>query len=173
MSRAMRNDSDPFPVCGHDHQRCVQAALQRAETLCARRGVRLTELRQRVLELVWQSHAPAGAYQIMEMLAGERGRVAPPTVYRALDFLAEQGLVHRLDSLSAFVGCAAPGAPHKACFLICTSCRNAVEIHDAEIDAALASCAASRGFSIENETVELAGTCARCQQSDADAQAHP
>lgn len=164
MSKPARASDEPFLPCGHDHTRCVRSALDRAASLCERRGVRLTELRQRVLELVWQSHAPAGAYQIMEMLAEERGRVAPPTVYRALDFLAEQGLVHRLDSLSAFVGCASPDAPHKACFLICRSCRNAVEVHDPAIDAALAGCARQRGFVIENETVELAGTCAACRK---------
>lgn len=169
MSETMCSNDDPFPARGHDHQRCVRTALRRAEALCERRGVRLTRLRQKVLELVWRSHAPAGAYQIMEMLADDRGRVAPPTVYRALDFLAGQGLVHRLDTLNAFVGCADPSAPHKAYFLICTNCREVVEVNDSAIDAALAGCARGRGFALESETVELAGRCARCLEGAADA----
>lgn len=149
----------------HDHARCVDQALGRAERLCESRGVRLTELRRRVLELVWRSHTPVGAYEIMEGLAAERGRVGPPTVYRALDFLAEQGLVHRLDSLNAFIGCSAPADGHKAYFLICRACRTVMELDDKAVATALASAATRAGFVIESETVELAGLCARCRSA--------
>lgn len=148
---------------GHDHGRCVDAALGRAERLCQARSVRLTHLRRRVLELVWQSHRPIGAYDILERLAAERGPVGPPTVYRALDFLAEQGLVHRLDSLNAFIGCSAPAEGHRAYFLICRGCRTVIELDDAQVALALSGAAARAGFSIESETVELAGACARCR----------
>ena len=147
----------------HDHAHCVDVALGRADRLCEGRGVRLTELRRRVLELVWQSHAPVGAYEIMERLAAERGRVGPPTVYRALDFLAEQGLVHRLDSLNAFIGCSAPAEGHKAYFLICGACRTVIELNDSAVAKALGEAATRAGFTIESETVELAGLCARCR----------
>lgn len=157
---------DPFPTRTHDHARCVDAALADAETLCARRGVRLTELRRRVLELVWQSHAPVGAYEILERLAAERGRVAPPTVYRALDFLAEHGLVHRIDSRNAYVGCTTPADGHRALFLICRRCGNAVELVDRSVADALAARAARAGFRVEAATVELHGLCAACAGSE-------
>lgn len=160
---------DPFPGRGHDHARCVGGAIESAFALCERRGVRLTELRRRVLELVWRSHAPVGAYDLLELLAAERGRVAPPTVYRALDFLAAQGLVHRLDTLNAFIGCARPAEGHAARFLICRVCRSAVEFADPAVDRAIAGYALGVGFEVAGETVEIAGVCAACRAEAAPA----
>jgi Fur family zinc uptake transcriptional regulator len=161
--RTQTRSADPFPLASHDHGHCVEAALDRAASVCERQGVRLTELRRQVLELVWSSHVPIGAYQIMELMRGTRTRVAPPTVYRALEFLAENGLVHRLDTLNAFVGCSQPGVGHKAYFLICRACRNAVEFADPALDQAIAGCSARAGFALEIETVELTGLCAACR----------
>jgi len=91
----------PLACTPHDHDHCVSHALAEADSLCARQGVRLTALRKRVLELVWQSHRPLGAYDILAVLSEQDGRrAAPPTVYRALDFLLENGLVHRIASLT-------------------------------------------------------------------------
>jgi Fur family zinc uptake transcriptional regulator len=159
---AVRMALDPFTPEQHDHGRCVAAALAQAADVCAARGVRLTDLRRQVLELVWQSHAPVGAYQILERLSGSRGRVAPPTVYRALEFLAREGLVHRIDRLNAYVGCPSPMQPHQAYFLICNACGDAAELHDPELAATLARCVERARFHIETATVELAGLCARC-----------
>jgi Fur family zinc uptake transcriptional regulator len=153
---------DPFPRGPHDHGDCVRAAVGRARDLCASRGARLTELRERVLELVWRSHAPIGAYQILDQLAGSRGRVAPPTVYRALEFLAREGLVHRIDSLNAYVGCPSPTLPHEAYFFICRACGDAAEFHDGELAASLARCVQRARFNAEAATVELSGLCGRC-----------
>ena len=93
----------------HDHDACVDDAMARAEAICGAQGARLTPMRRRVLELVWNGHRPRGAYDILEDLASDGKKPAPLTVYRALDFLVEQGLVHRLESLNAFVGCADSG----------------------------------------------------------------
>ncbi|QIB50373.1 Fur family transcriptional regulator [Pseudomonas sp. OIL-1] len=148
----------------HDHSQCVSEALDAAEQLCAQAGVRFTVLRKRVLELVWQSHKPLGAYDILEALAREDDRrAAPPTVYRALDFLLEQGLVHRIASLNAFIGCASPEHRHEGQFLICRSCRIAIELDQPAIRDAIAASAASLGFAVEGETVEITGLCAQCQ----------
>ena len=95
----------------HDHAQCIDAALDKAADLCSRRGARLTKLRRRVLELVWQGHAAVKAYDLLGALDRGAGAAKPPTVYRALDFLIAHGLVHRLESLNAFVGCPAPEAP--------------------------------------------------------------
>lgn len=151
-----------FDRRNHDHRRCVQSALQTAETLCEQHGKRLTALRRRVLELVWTSHCPVGAYDVMDMLAKEQGRVAPPTVYRALDFLLANGLIHRIERLNAFVGCPHPQEAHAGHFLICRHCGAAAELSDPKIDGALCRRAHELGFRVEAETVELVGLCQGC-----------
>jgi Fur family zinc uptake transcriptional regulator len=152
-----------FTVAEHDHGHCVNQALSKAEAVCRQRGQRLTALRRRVLELVWDNHRPVGAYTLLERMRGERGQVAPTTVYRALDFLQEQGLVHRLASLNAFIGCAFPGARHAEQFLICTSCRQLAELDDNRVTAALKASAEANGFAISRSTVETRGPCPNCR----------
>lgn len=147
----------------HDHGSCVDTALDRAAALCERRGTRLTDLRRQVLELVWSGHEPVGAYDILARM----GRAAPPTVYRALDFLIEQGLVHRIESLNAYVGCDRPDGAHASQFLICTACGATAELDDAALDAALAHRAAQLGFTVDRQTVELRGRCPRCRETRA------
>jgi Fur family zinc uptake transcriptional regulator len=150
------------PTAPHDHDRCIADALDMAEAVCTKSGARLTPLRRRVLELVWNSHRPVGAYAILdELREGDRG-AAPPTVYRALDFLMEQGLIHRIESLNAFVGCDHPEDRHVSQFLICTNCNAAVEIEDRGIANAVKKSAAEAGFAVNRFTVELQGTCPAC-----------
>lgn len=148
---------------GHDHRHCLRGALDRAAALCRERGVRLTPLRRRVLELVWGGHRPLGAYDILAALQAERSGAAPPTVYRALDFLAEHGLVHRIDSLNAYIGCAAPDRDHRAYFLICRGCGQAAELADRTMAAALDHAARSADFTALGQTVEISGYCAPCR----------
>ena len=154
--------TDRRPPDDHDHASCIEDALAEAETLCAERGARLTDLRRRVLELVWTSHEPVGAYDILSRLGGDGRRAAPPTVYRALEFLLEQGLVHRIESLNAFIGCASPKAPHSGQFLLCTGCGTATEIDDTGVQAALAQAAGSVGFRPGHVTLEIKGLCRHC-----------
>jgi Fur family zinc uptake transcriptional regulator len=146
----------------HDHRHCVSEALDRAATLCGRRGARLTDIRRRVLELVWSRHAPIGAYELLEQLQRDGRSAAPPTVYRALDFLMEHGLVHRLESLNAFVGCPQPDRDHVSQFLICTSCRDVAEIDDPAIGSAVSRGAAAAGFVVNRLTIEMQGLCPAC-----------
>ncbi|WP_207481164.1 Fur family transcriptional regulator [Arenibaculum pallidiluteum] len=146
----------------HDHDLCIRDALDSAEALCARRGARLTTLRRRVLELVWQSHRPVGAYDLLARLGEGRDRAAPPTVYRALDFLMEQGLVHRIHSLNAFVGCPSAREGHAARFLICTDCGEATEFEDEPLQRDLERIGTARGFRIDGQVIELQGLCSRC-----------
>jgi Fur family zinc uptake transcriptional regulator len=156
----------PLASRPHDHSRCVSHALAEAESICTRQGLRLTALRKRVLELVWQSHKPLGAYDILAVLSDQDGRrAAPPTVYRALDFLLENGLVHRIASLNAFVGCSHPAHTHQGQFLICRSCHAAIELEHAAISEAIVGGAQSVGFVVEGQTVEVLGLCAGCQEA--------
>ncbi len=152
----------------HDHRACLARALEQAALLCAQSGARLTDLRRRVLELIWASHVPVGAYDLLEQLSNDLGRTAPPTVYRALDFLLGQGLIHRVESLNAFVGCADPGDEHAGHFLICTECGNAAELHDPRIDKAIAASTGDLGFTITRKTVEVLGRCAICLAPEQD-----
>jgi Fur family zinc uptake transcriptional regulator len=162
----MRHTPDPSAPAGHDHDSCVSAAIATAERLCRERGLRFTELRRRVLTLVWDSHRPIGAYDILDKLGGEGKAAAPPTVYRALDFLIEAGLVHRLDSLNAYIGCPDPARSHAGQFLICRSCRTVVELDDPDIDAVVAKKAAGLGFTSVHQMLEVQGLCANCGGSD-------
>lgn len=147
----------------HDHSACVAGALRSAEEICTSRGLRLTAMRRQVLELVWSSHKPVGAYELLDALASNGKRSAPPTVYRALDFLRDAGLVHRLDSLNAFVGCADPGSPHNGQFLICRSCKQVTEIDAGTISDAVESTALACGFVAERQTLEVQGICSECR----------
>jgi Fur family zinc uptake transcriptional regulator len=163
----MMDKSASRAIAPHDHAHCQSEALSRAESLCEERGARLTPLRRKVLELIWNSHQPVGAYAILDHLReGDRG-AAPPTVYRALDFLMEQGLIHKLESLNAFIGCDHPENRHVSQFLICTKCGSAVEIQDSGISSAVKKSAAAAGFSVSRLTIELQGLCPTCGKAAA------
>jgi Fur family zinc uptake transcriptional regulator len=149
----------------HDHARCIADALEMAEAVCSKRGTRLTPIRRRVLELVWNGHRPVGAYAILDSLREGSKGAAPPTVYRALDFLMEQGLIHRIESLNAFVGCDHPEDRHVSQFLICTDCGSAVEIQDRGIAHAVKKSAAEAGFTVSRFTIELQGLCPACAKA--------
>ena len=153
----------PFLTRSHDHGRCIEAALTDAEAVCAARAARLTALRRRVLEIVWQSHQPLGAYGILEVLAGDGRRAAPPTVYRALGFLLEHGLVHRIASLNAYIGCRRPGHAGTGQFLICQTCGAAAELDEPAVARAMARSAAALGFEARAQTVEVTGLCPNCR----------
>lgn len=152
-----------FPARGHDHESCIERAIAGAVAVCAERGARLTRLRRRVLEILWQSHRPLGAYDILEVLRGDGRSSAPPTVYRALEFLLENGLVHRIASRNAYVGCCRPGHSAAGQFLICEACGAAAEVSDARLEQAIGSTAESAGFAASEHTVEISGRCPNCR----------
>ena len=154
--------------------------LERAEALCQTRGVQLTPLRRDVLRLVLESEAPIGAYALLDQLKASRAKAAPPTVYRALDFLLEQGLIHRLERLNAFMGCnealEGDGAHHDHAhdhphqFLICRGCGATREISDHGVAEAISAAAAKAGFSAARATVEIEGFCGKCGDAPHTAQ---
>jgi len=144
------------------HERCVAGALRDAERVCREREVTLTPIRKRVLEMVWKGHKPVKAYEIIDNFGGSNKAAKPPTVYRALDFLVENGLVHRIESQNAFIGCAHPVEGHTASFLICTECQMAEEIDSHRLDQCIDRLAADKGFKVEHKTVEVYGLCPTC-----------
>jgi len=146
----------------HNHRQCVKEALASAERVCAERSARLTPLRKRVLELVWESHESIKAYDLLDKLSDSQGSAKPPTVYRALDFLLEQGLIHRIESENAYVGCRHPEHSHDFQLLICDDCRNVEEVAVAGVTAAIDKQARKQGFKVTRQTVEIHGQCPEC-----------
>ncbi len=134
------------------------------EAACAERGLRLTPIRTQVLRLIAEAGKPVKAYDLLDRMKATREGAAPPTVYRALDFLMEQGFIHKLESVNAYVGCHHPRstAQHSAPFLICDRCFAAVELEDERIAAQLEERARALGFSPQAQTLEVHGLCERC-----------
>jgi Fur family zinc uptake transcriptional regulator len=148
----------------HNHQHCVEDALENARRVCEQNSARFTRLREQVFTLIWSSHKPLGAYAILEQLmegADGQRRPAPPTVYRALNFLLDQGLVHRIASLNAYIGCDHPEQPHSSQFLICRSCSTTIEL-TAQLPPVFEEQARASGFQIESTLLELSGLCPNC-----------
>lgn len=152
----------PFKKQQHNHASCVKAALSEAENTCLKSGLKLTKIRREVLSLVWESHAPIKAYELLERMHQKNPKVAPPTVYRALEFLQKAGVVHRIESLNAYVGCGDPSKPHRGQFLICDSCGAVAEINAKKITNTLNEQAAKLGFNTQNQLVEIKGICPQC-----------
>ena len=153
-----------FPSPGHDHARCASDAIAHAEAVCAARKERLTSIRRRVLEALLASHQPLGAYELIDRLAEGGARPAPITVYRALDFLREQGLVHRIESRNAFIACVhdhAGGDP--VVFLICEKCGEVGEAAAGSVAESIKSAARAAGFTPKTPVIEIYGTCAHCK----------
>jgi Fur family zinc uptake transcriptional regulator len=144
------------------NSKLVNRILEHAEVLCRERGVRLTEQRKTILRLLCASDKPISAYELLDQMRSVVKNPAPPTVYRALDFLLEQGLVHKLESLHAYVGCTHPDHPHASQFLICDDCGEVTEVEDASVAESLRASGQALGFRTKRPIVEVLGTCAQC-----------
>jgi Fur family transcriptional regulator, zinc uptake regulator len=157
-----------FHAPDHDHDRCSSDAMAVAEALCAERGQRLTPIRRKVLGALLASHKPLGAYEIIDRLApkGPRGgtRPAPITAYRALEFLRENGLVHRIESRNAFIACVHNhDAGALVVFLICERCGAVGEASSTEVTSTLTSAARAVGFTPKSPVIEISGICTHCR----------
>ncbi|GAB4264071.1 MAG: Fur family transcriptional regulator [Pararhodobacter sp.] len=147
----------------HDHRRCVHSALERAEAVVRQRGLRLTPVRRRTLEILLERHGAMGAYDVLQRLSDDGFGHQPPVAYRALEFLVENGLAHRIRRLNAFAACAHPGEDHDAAFLICRGCDAVAELPAAPIRAALEARATEAGFVVERTSLEAVGLCTTCR----------
>ncbi|HHL20271.1 MAG TPA: transcriptional repressor [Aliiroseovarius sp.] len=152
---------------GHDHAGCITQALARAEDTCQAAGARLTPLRRRVLEILLREHRAMGAYDVLKELVREGHGAQPPVAYRALDFLVEQGLAHRIERLNAFIACSQAGpdgrAGHAPVFLICRACGAVAEAQWQPQKGALGRAARAAGFRIDEVVSEALGLCPACQ----------
>ena len=155
-----------FPAPGHDHDRCAADAILHAEKVCERRAQKFTPIRRQVLQALLSSHRPLGAYEVIDELAKSMPRPAPITVYRALEFLMDNGLVHRIESRNAYLACAHDhDAAAMVAFLICEKCGSVGEIPAAPVAQSLNAAARSTGFVPKLSVVEITGTCAHCQNA--------
>jgi Fur family zinc uptake transcriptional regulator len=156
----------------HDHSQCQNQSMRHAKALCENRRVKLTPRRLQVLTLLTQSHQPMGAYEILDCLnqptshepAQKKQSVAPPIVYRALEFLLAEGLVHRIESKNAFISCDHPGHQYAAQFLICSGCEKVAELDSP--DSSLLAKANNLGFKVDHSVVEITGVCRGCSKND-------
>ena len=150
--------------CNHDHELCIEEALNQAKRVCEKGGERFTDLRRQVFELVWAGHKPVKAYDLLSDLSTKRSGVAPTTVYRTLDFLQAQGLVHKLESLNAYLGCSHPEKEHQGQFLICEGCEEVRELEFESFSESIDQIENEQEFAINRMTVELFGLCTNCQK---------
>ncbi|HEY0223367.1 MAG TPA: transcriptional repressor [Pseudolabrys sp.] len=154
-----------FPTPDHDHDRCASTAIAHAEAICGARKERLTPIRRRVLEALLASHQPLGAYELIDRLALQATRPAPITIYRALDFLREQGLVHRIESRNAFIACVLDHASSTdpVVFLICEKCGAVGEAASAAVADTIKTASRAAGFTPKTPVIEISGICAHCK----------
>ncbi len=140
----------------------ARQVIAEVERHCRSRGLRLTPTRRRVLELVLAAEGPVKAYDLLDQLKRERPGAAPPTIYRALEFLLENHFIHRLETLNAFVSCVHPDHQHQGQFLICERCHSVTEVHDPKLTQSLAAVAAAHEFVALRQVLEIYGRCKAC-----------
>ena len=153
----LQMSAKPASTAHHHHAHNAKGFVREVSAACTQRGLRLTEIRLQVLELIAAAEKPVKAYDLLDRVRSGKGAGAdaPPTVYRALDFLLANGFIHKLESINAFVACHHPNsAQHSVPFLICDRCHSAVELEDAQ--------ARALGFSPQTQTLEVHGLCAEC-----------
>jgi Fur family transcriptional regulator, zinc uptake regulator len=148
----------------HDHNVCVKQALAQADSFCRDNHLRFTKVRRRTLGILLESHVAMGAYEVLDRLKSEGLGSKPPIAYRALGFLLDNGFVHRIERLNAFIACSHPGASHHPAFLICTDCGSIAESAVSPNTDALSQTARQNGFQIQHTTLEAEGQCPDCQQ---------
>ncbi|TNF65104.1 MAG: transcriptional repressor, partial [Rhodobacteraceae bacterium] len=157
----------PVGFAKHDHGLCVETALAEAEARCEAQGLRLTPVRRKVLEILLQEHRALGAYAILDLLREAGFGSQPPVAYRALDFLAEHGFVHKIERLNAFVACTHPGEDHSPAFMICRLCDTVAEAQSAPARGPLGAAARAAGVRIEGAVLEATGICPACAERTA------
>ncbi len=159
QSGPMDSEAKPEP-----RQRAIGAALDAALVACARKGIQFTDLRRQVMRLILEADGPLTAYQLLARLKESRSNATPPTIYRVLDFLLQEHLIHKVERLNAFIPCIETNHAHghPVQFLICRQCGAVAEIEDAAVSAALQHAALGKGFHPGHATVEVEGTCAAC-----------
>jgi len=158
----LQMSAKPASTAHHHHAHNAKGFVREVSAACTQRGLRLTEIRLQVLELIAAAEKPVKAYDLLDQLKDARSNAAPPTVYRALDFLIDNGFIHKLQSINAYVSCHHPSVVHQVPFLICDECESATEICDERVSGMLADQAKALGFRARAQTLEVHGVCKHC-----------
>ena len=148
-----------------DHNLCINSALTEAEKICNQKNIRVTDLRRTVLKIIWQNHKAIKAYDILDQISGMNFSAKPPTVYRALDFLLENGFIHKINSLNSYIGCPHPLQNEQCYFIICSSCDEIEECSDENITNAIKTVMEKNKFTHKNIAIEIDGTCNSCLEN--------
>lgn len=144
----------------------VHDAVQSAIAVCRLKGAQVTPLREAVLEELWSADRPIGAYELRDQVSGRlKRKISAASIYRALDFLSEQGVAARVESRNAYVPCTHPDHEHACVLFVCNACGASSEIENKKLERLLAADAAELGFVIDHRVVELSGNCADCLAS--------
>lgn len=149
----------------HDHGQCAADLLDHADNLIKEKGLRLTPVRRATLEILLSEQRALGAYDVLEKLSEKGFGNQPPVAYRALDFLVENGLAHRIRRLNAFTACVCPETQHRPVFLICDQCEAVAEASPDTVVIALEDLTAEVGFQPDRMNIEVTGTCPSCQSA--------
>ena len=165
---AAAHPAEPIGFERHDHASCIADGLAEAEARCVAKGLRLTPVRRKALEILLQEHRALGAYEMLDRLRASGFGSQPPVAYRALDFLVAGGFAHKIECLNAFIACAHPGAQHTPAFMICRTCEAVAEAQAAPARGSLGKAARASGFAIERTVVEAEGLCPACQDGAQD-----
>ncbi|MFC5431604.1 Fur family transcriptional regulator [Paraburkholderia denitrificans] len=144
----------------------LDAALAMAEAYCRERGEKLTPLRRKVLELLLTSGRATKAYSLLDEMRQIHPGSAPPTVYRALDFLLAAGLIHRIESINAFAVCHDLTQCQHGILVVCQQCGNITELHEPKLRQALVAQIEAAGYRLAGDGIELKGVCAQCQAAE-------
>jgi Fur family zinc uptake transcriptional regulator len=142
----------------------TESLVSRAKTICDKNGARFTSIREKVFRLMAQTDGGMGAYDLLERLKLTEPAAKPATIYRALEFLTEQGFIHKIESSNAFMLCHHFGHHHPAQLLICDSCGSVSELHSDVLQQEFSALATKQGFHIKHQTIEAHGFCHKCQQ---------
>jgi len=145
-----------------DHEECITAAIEMADLICFQKQLKFTDLRKEILRMIWEGHGPQKAYDLLHKLQQTNPAAKPATVYRALDFLIENGFIHKVASLNSFVGCSHPLKHQECYFLICDDCKNISECCDPNITAIIQATTKQNQFVAKNTTLEISGHCTEC-----------
>lgn len=146
----------------HQHTECLENAVKQAETACAKRDLRFTDIRRKVLAIIWQSHKAISAAEVRRQLDDNM----PPTTYRALEFLQKAGLIHHVATLNAYIGCPNPNHSQPSQLFICGDCHEVTEVQSEKMERQLADEAKRQSFKVRKPHLEILGQCAACQHAD-------
>lgn len=146
-----------------NHKNCIDKALENAKIICENKNIRLTQLRMRVLEMIWEAgHKPVKAYDIINKMKGVDKACMPPTVYRALDFLMENNFVHKLNVDNSYIGCSEPRNCYHCYFVICNKCGEAKEFFNEKLSSLINFDMDEKKFKPSNIVFEIQGLCESC-----------